>query len=83
MSVNRWRIIVLLMDFAAIGHFNRLGISVAWEFWLYVSILCCWDLGSAHAITTVADRSHRASNWRSWFHPPKSTSVTNCSWPAV
>ena len=29
MSGNRWRIIVLLMGYAAIGHFNRVGISVA------------------------------------------------------
>ena len=27
MSVNGWRIIVLLLDLAAIGHFNRLGIQ--------------------------------------------------------
>ena len=29
MSRNRWCIIVLLMGYAALGHFNRIGISVA------------------------------------------------------
>lgn len=29
MSGNRWRIIVLLMGYAALGHFNRLSITVA------------------------------------------------------
>ncbi|MDA1050708.1 MAG: hypothetical protein O3C40_09540 [Planctomycetota bacterium] len=29
MSGNRWWIIVLLMGYAALGHFNRVGISVA------------------------------------------------------
>lgn len=28
-AVNRWLVILLLMGFAAIGHFNRIGISVA------------------------------------------------------
>ena len=28
-TFNRWLIVLLLMGFAAIGHFNRVGISVA------------------------------------------------------
>lgn len=28
-SANRWMIVVLVMGFAALGHFNRIGISVA------------------------------------------------------
>ncbi len=29
MSGNRWRVVALLMGYAALGHFNRVGISVA------------------------------------------------------
>ena len=59
MSGNRWRIIVLLMGFAAIGHFNRVGISVAGDEmfipklgipetrmgWVYTAFLIVYTIG--------------------------------------
>jgi ACS family D-galactonate transporter-like MFS transporter len=58
-SGNRWRIIVLLMGFAAIGHFNRVGISVAGDEmfipklgipetrmgWVYTAFLIVYTIG--------------------------------------
>ena len=59
MSGNRWRIIVLLMGYAAIGHFNRVGISVAGDEmfipklgipetrmgWVYTAFLTVYTIG--------------------------------------
>lgn len=59
MSGNRWRIIVLLMGYAAIGHFNRVGISVAGDEmfiprlgipetrmgWVYTAFLIVYTIG--------------------------------------
>lgn len=59
MPGNRWRIIVLLMGFAAIGHFNRVGISVAGDEmfipklgipetrmgWVYTAFLIVYTIG--------------------------------------
>jgi ACS family D-galactonate transporter-like MFS transporter len=58
-SGNRWRIIVLLMGYAAIGHFNRIGISVAGDEifipklgiteprmgWVYTAFLIVYTIG--------------------------------------
>jgi MFS transporter, ACS family, D-galactonate transporter len=58
-SGNRWRIIVLLMGYAAIGHFNRVGISVAGDEmfiprlgipetrmgWVYTAFLIVYTIG--------------------------------------
>ena len=59
MSGNRWWIIVLLMGYAALGHFNRIGISVAGDEmfipqlgipetrmgWVYTAFLIVYTLG--------------------------------------
>lgn len=59
MSGNRWHIIVLLMGYAAIGHFNRVGISVAGDEmfipqlgipetrmgWVYTAFLILYTIG--------------------------------------
>ena len=59
MSDHRWRIIVLLMGYAAIGHFNRVGISVAGDEmfipkigipetrmgWVYTAFLIVYTIG--------------------------------------
>lgn len=59
MSGHRWRIIVLLMGYAAIGHFNRVGISVAGDEmfipqrgitetrmgWVYTAFLIVYTIG--------------------------------------
>jgi MFS family permease len=58
-SNNRWRIIALLMGYAAIGHFNRVGISVAGDEvfipmlgitetrmgWVYTAFLIVYTIG--------------------------------------
>jgi MFS transporter, ACS family, D-galactonate transporter len=58
-SGNRWHIIVLLMGYAAIGHFNRVGISVAGDEmfipqlgipetrmgWVYTAFLILYTIG--------------------------------------
>ena len=58
-SAVRWRIVVLLMGFAALGHFNRVGISVAGSEvfipklglsetrmgWVYTAFLIVYTLG--------------------------------------
>ena len=59
MSRNRWLVIVLLMGYAAIGHFNRVGISVAGDEmfipvlkipetrmgWVYTAFLILYTIG--------------------------------------
>ncbi|MBQ11864.1 MAG: MFS transporter [Planctomyces sp.] len=59
MSGNRWRIVALVMGFAAIGHFNRIGISVAGDEmfipklgigetqmgWVYTTFLIVYTIG--------------------------------------
>ena len=59
MSGNRWGVIVLLMGYAAIGHFNRIGISVAGDEmfipqlgipetrmgWVYTAFLIVYTIG--------------------------------------
>lgn len=59
MSGNKWRVIVLLMGYAAIGHFNRVGISVAGDEmfipklgipetrmgWVYTAFLIVYTIG--------------------------------------
>jgi MFS transporter, ACS family, D-galactonate transporter len=58
-SGNKWRVIVLLMGYAAIGHFNRVGISVAGDEmfipklgipetrmgWVYTAFLIVYTIG--------------------------------------
>jgi MFS family permease len=58
-SGNRWRIVVLLMGYAALGHFNRVGISVAGDEmfipqlgigetqmgWVYTAFLIVYTIG--------------------------------------
>lgn len=59
MSGNRWWIVVLLMGYAALGHFNRVGISVAGDEmfipklgipetrmgWVYTAFLIVYTIG--------------------------------------
>ncbi|HCD01324.1 MAG TPA: MFS transporter, partial [Planctomycetaceae bacterium] len=59
MSGNRWRVVALLMGYAALGHFNRVGISVAGDEvfiptlgitetrmgWVYTAFLIVYTIG--------------------------------------
>lgn len=59
MSSNRWLLVVLLMGYAALGHFNRVGISVAGDEmfipklgitesqmgWVYTTFLIVYTMG--------------------------------------